>query len=346
MHCKKLLVVLLISVASCHIFAQDYHFTQFYMSPMTLNPAQTGQFSGTARIGGIYRDQYGSVIKDQFSTPSAYVDAPIIRGFRKKDWVGVGAAFVSDKAGAAALTRTTFALSGAYHLALDKKGNTYLSVGGQYGIESRGINRDRLQMEDHLLTGKPVNQSNDYNKIRGGEDEPSFADINGGVQLTAKLNKKMDVNIGYAMYHIGRSNYSLISGSQGGGFARMPRRSVIHGRFNVAMNDKITISPTFLYQTMAGADEIMVQGLASYLFNEKKGITLQAGLSYRLADALNISPIVGMRYKDLHVGLAYDINTGSLADVSARGGFELAVNYIIKIYKPSVNKPRILCPRF
>jgi type IX secretion system PorP/SprF family membrane protein len=342
---KKLLLFLLAALTGYLAQSQDYHFTQFYMSPLTMNPAQTGQFLGTVRIGGIYRDQYGSVVKNQFSTPSFFVDAPL-RGLRKRDWIGVGAAFVTDKAGAAALTRTTFSLSGAYHLSLDKKGNTYLSIGGQYGNESRSVDRDRLQLEDHLLTGKPVNQSNDYNSIRGGQDRPSFADINGGIQLTAKLNKKMDVNVGYALYHIGRSNYSLFSGQQGGGFAKMPRRSVIHGRFNVAMNDKVTISPTFLYQTAAGADEIMVQGLVSYLFNEKKDITLQAGLSYRLADALNLSPIVGMRYKDLRVGFAYDINTGSLADVSARGGFEIAANYIIRIYKPAVNKPRILCPRF
>jgi hypothetical protein len=35
---------------------------------------------------------------------------------RKRDWIGVGGVFVTDKAGAAALTRTTFSLSGAYHL--------------------------------------------------------------------------------------------------------------------------------------------------------------------------------------------------------------------------------------
>ena len=30
----------------------------------------------------------------------------------------------------------------------------------------------------------------------------------------------------------------------------------------------------------------------------------------------------------------------------ARGGFELAAYYIIKVYKPAVVKPKVLCPRY
>ena len=53
---KKLLfsaLVALLAVATT--MAQDIHFTQFTMSPLTLNPGLTGKFEGTVRIGGIYR---------------------------------------------------------------------------------------------------------------------------------------------------------------------------------------------------------------------------------------------------------------------------------------------------
>src|SRR5690349_16635765 len=99
MHVRKLLLLLASVFAVSGLSAQDIHFSQFNMSPMTLNPANIGPFEGTARIGGIYRGQFNSVLDKQYSTPSVYVDAPIIRGFRKKDWVGVGLMFFSDKAG-------------------------------------------------------------------------------------------------------------------------------------------------------------------------------------------------------------------------------------------------------
>ena len=157
--------------------------------------------------------------------------------------------------------------------------------------------------------------------------------MNAGIQLTSQLSKTTDIKVGFAMYHIGRPNYALTSSGQ----SKMPRRMAVHGQFNVALNNRFTISPTFLFQNVSGSDEIMVQGLAGYLFNTDRNIYL---------DGLNLSPIVGMRYKDLRVGLAYDINTGSLSNTSVRGGWELAVNYIFKIYKPAVVKPKVLCPRF
>ena len=92
-------------------------------------------------------------------------------------------------------------------------------------------------------------------------------------------------------------------------------------------------------------DEIVVQGLAGYLFNPEKDITLNFGLGYRLGDAINL--LAGAKIKSLTVGVAYDVNTSSLNnDTRYRGGFEIAANYIIKIYKKATVKPKILCPRF
>ena len=58
---------LLISVfvgAVSLLSAQDTHFSQFYASPLNLNPALTGVNDGTYRIAGIYRNQDRS-----FTTP-------------------------------------------------------------------------------------------------------------------------------------------------------------------------------------------------------------------------------------------------------------------------------------
>ena len=68
MRSKKLLFLFSILFTGSALWAQDIHFTQFYMSPMTTNPANAGKFEGTARIGGIFRGQWASVqnvAKDQ-----------------------------------------------------------------------------------------------------------------------------------------------------------------------------------------------------------------------------------------------------------------------------------------
>ena len=105
------------------ILSQDIHFSQFNFSPLTLNPALTGSYEGTARIGGIYRDQWRTDLANPYKTPSFYIDAPIIKGLRAIDWVGVGMTVVSDEAGSTELKTGGSYLSAAYHLALDDKRN-------------------------------------------------------------------------------------------------------------------------------------------------------------------------------------------------------------------------------
>ena len=354
MRSKKLLFLFSVLFTGSALWAQDIHFTQFFMSPMTTNPANAGKFEGTARIGGIFRGQWASVqnvAKDQYKTPSAWVDAPIIQGFRKRDWVGVSFMLYQDKSGTAALVHSAAKLGAAYHLGLDKKGNSVLSIGGHYGGEQRKIDINKLQFGDGFnSSGQYVqSQSMDNGRVLG---DAKYSDIDLGVIFSSRLNKTMNFNIGFSMYHMFKPNYSLVSGGGGGpnpapsqGSAKLPRRMIAHGQFNVELTDKWSISPKFLYQSMSPNDEIMVQGLAGYLFNPEKQITFNMGLGYRLSDAISV--LLGAKIKDLTIGLAYDINTSDLRTVSNnRGGFEIAANYIIKIYKPAVVKPKVLCPRF
>lgn len=337
MHIRTLLILFAGLLAWESLQAQDIHFTQYNMTPLTLNPSLTGKFEGTARIGGIYRSQWTSIPNAKgYSTPGLFVDAPIIRGFRKRDWVGVGLNFTSDQAGTFSIKRSLFAIGAAYHLALDRKGNTYLSIGGQYGSESRKTG-GTPSFEDDLLNGGSMGSMDPFAALT--DPKANFSDINGGVTLSSRLNPRMDMNLGFSMFHIGEPNYSL------NGSSKMPRRMVLHGQFNAALTDKWSISPTFQYQTMSGADEIMLQGMAGYLLNPEKDITLRFGLGYRMRDALNA--LLGFQYKALSVGFAYDINTSTLNQATNyNGGFEIAANYIIKIYKPAKIDPKILCPRF
>ncbi len=337
MHVKKLLLFFVALLTFNALRAQDIHFTQYYMAPTNLNPGMIGNFEGTLRIGGIYRDQWRSVLNsNRYGTPSAFVDAPIIRGFRKRDWIGVGLTFVSDKVGSGALKTTVGKLGAAYHLGLDKKGNSHISIGADYGKTSRRVN-DNFNFEDELTMGFP--SSADDQRL-GQSNKADWTDISAGVMLTSKLNKRMDFNIGFSMFHLGKPNYGILNNTE-----KIPQRSVLHGQFNVALTDRWTVSPAFLYQTMGGADEINLQGLAGYLINPEKEIRVNVGVGYRFRDAINA--LAGIQYKDLRVGLAYDVNTSDLTSATnGRGGFEIAANYIIKIYKPAKIKPRIMCPRF
>ena len=74
------LIILIVTLSlGSSLAAQDIHNSLFNMSPLSLNPALTGAFEGTARIGGIYRAQdFGISEARGYYSPSFYIDAPVI----------------------------------------------------------------------------------------------------------------------------------------------------------------------------------------------------------------------------------------------------------------------------
>lgn len=341
------IIVVLTAVAA---IGQDIHYTQYNMSPLTLNPAMAGSFEGTIRVGGIYRSQWRSLLgSNQFETPTVFADAPIIRGFRKQDWIAVGLGATRDfRVGTLEHKIMNFAMGGAYHIGLSKKRKTYLSLGGQFDSETRRLDLTDGRPQDAIESGA---RTKDPLLPMGNLLGATLQQFNAGIALNAELNKRMNMVIGFSMMNIAKSGYGLKEYTQGkkpekgDDKVKKPSLTIVHGQFNIAMTDRWTLSPSFLFQTVAAQDEIVVQAQGAYLFDPKNEITLTAGLGYRLGDAVSL--MAGGKRKNLTIGLAYDINTSDLTpDTNYRGGFELAANYIIKIYKPAIIKPKVICPRF
>ncbi len=333
------------------IQAQDLHYTQYNLAPLSLNPALTGQFEGTFRIGGLYRDQSRNYIAgrgNQFSTPSVYIDAPVFRGFGKNDWIGIGANFLNDRAGTVSINNTVIMGGLSYHLALGKKSNTVISLGAEAGLIQRRVDKSEALFQDEITSGGGTGTSQDLNAITN--DNVSYGDYNAGITVRSSLNKRMNFNIGFAMFHLSQPKYTTYESSVASSLVdqnalKLPRRLVTHGEFNVDMTDKWTLSPSFLYKKITNADQLAVQAMIGHHFNLEKDITLRFGAGYRLRDAAEA--LLGFDYKGLRLGVAYDFTTSSKAPLNnSRGAFEIAVSYIAKIRKTPVVKPVIFCPRF
>lgn len=333
--------------------AQETHFTLFDMSPMTLNPAQTGAFLGTVRIGGLYRNQGFAIsnLKD-YSTPSIYVDAPIIYGFRKQDWVGVGGAFVRDQVGVLKLVNTYSMISGSYHMGLDKKGKSVLTL----GIQGGGVSRKAVQVgsaggaifEETITTpngGGGLSEPTDelYGLLGTSKDdkkEKTFSDYAAGLMLKSKLDKNSVLEVGVMAGHLSTPRYTFRGTSDEAG--RKSLRIGAHAKMSMPLNDTWSIEPTIYYQSLGKASEVLVQGWAGYQMNPTTKINF--GLGYRVGDALNV--LVGAQIKDIKVALGYDVTISSKRSVNnGNGAIEVAAYYIIKKYKQPDVKPKILCPR-
>src|SRR6186713_693395 len=109
---KHLLTLLLFSSIASVTIAQDPNFSQFFASPLTLNPALTGKFDGSFRLAGNYRNQWPS-INNAFVTKTGSADFHLLRNnLPEIDRWGFGVLFMNDQNvnGAYALTSFHFLL--------------------------------------------------------------------------------------------------------------------------------------------------------------------------------------------------------------------------------------------
>lgn len=358
----KIIVTLAVAllVGSSQLRSQDIHFTLFEMMPVVFNPAETGNFYGSYRVSGIYRDQWVSItgFPDEFKTPALSVDAPIIKGFRDQDWVGVGGFFYSDKSGSLGLVNNAFKLSAAYHLGLNKKGTAVISFGYQTGsvarrIKASGLAKIELESDDY----EPGSLTGDLALMGISELQKSYLDHVGGINFKARPNRTDVIEFGLAVGNIGSPDASLLGGGGGGmnpgpnpppssGRFESPLRFIGTASYRFALNSEFALKPTAFYQRLGPASELAIQVGGEYLLNAEKQTVLRAGLGYRVGDALQL--IVGMDFKQsLQVTFGYDVNVSQLSPASnAVGGFELSAVYIGKIYKRPDPEPVLFCPRF
>lgn len=118
----------------------DIHFSQFYMSPLNLNPAMTGVMNCNTRMVANYRNQWASILRSNaFRTYSVSYDQRIPSG--RYDFFGVGGTFWGDRAGEANFSTMTGKVSLSYSKRMGgyrKKAN-YLVVGAEGGAAQRSI---------------------------------------------------------------------------------------------------------------------------------------------------------------------------------------------------------------
>lgn len=334
---KKTLVILtLLMSASFLVKAQDPHFSQFFASPLTLNPALTGKFDGTVRVAGNYRNQWPA-FNNVYTTYTASVDFAIMKNnLPDYDTWGIGIMALNDEAGGGVLKNTYLGLSTSYHKALDEDGFQQLGIGFQGTYGQKRLDIRALKFSDMLtpfgFTGVTAEIfENDNLNI-------NYLDVNAGIIYSASTNEDNNFYLGASMYHINRPKESF----QGGNWSISTRTTLNAGGF-FPVSDVLTLHASGIHQIQNKASETVIGGALSASIDpeSENPSNVYFGSWYRLKDAL--IPYIGLEFGGLRIGASYDINTSSLKTGSqSRGGMEVSLIYI---KKPAGYKG-IPCPKF
>src|ERR1044072_4842215 len=99
---KARIICLLAAVAvyTSNVYAQDLHFSQFFNSPLSTNPANTGFIpDGDYRLGVNFREQWSSIMTLPYKTMSAFADIQLMKDRDRTGWLGTGILALRDVAG-------------------------------------------------------------------------------------------------------------------------------------------------------------------------------------------------------------------------------------------------------
>jgi type IX secretion system PorP/SprF family membrane protein len=335
---KKLLILFLLLPGVIRCSAQDPHFTQFFASPLTLNPAFTGLFSGDFRVAGNYRTQWGS-IATPFITGTVSADFNILKNYiNPNDIFGVGFLALYDQTGGGALQTNYFAASLAYQKSLDVDGRNTLGLGIQAALAQKVLDYTKLEFPDQLTS-----DGFDPN-LPSGEDFPNstitYPDYNVGLLYNSLLGNNSSIYFGGSYYHLNQPKESFLGGNYS-----LDSRITFHGGGSFQINKMARFYTSALFMHQGSAQEIDFGGAFGLLVNDlpETPTIFYIGTWYRYNDAIN--PYVGVEINNIQVGMTYDINVSSLTPASMdRGGFELSVIYIQPSAGP--NLKRYKCPKF
>ena len=322
--------------------SQDIHFTQFYASPLTLNPSFTGYFDGDWRVTAIYRNQWRAIGGFPFKTVSVGFDCPI-RFYSEQ--INVGIVLLNDQSGVVNLTTNRVYGNISY---IKKKGRSTIGIGMQPGYVVEGYDVSKYSFNEQFDIGNREsmfnkglpNYENGYNK------NISFFDLNAGAFLNYQVSKGFAPRFGYTIFHITRPNRSFKEVKSD--TTRFGIRNVFQLSAVINLGESTRLKPNILDMYEKGATEFLggmnvEQDLSNPVF---KYAWIGGMFRYGWNGTFDASSaIVGVNIKNFDLGFSYDFNLSSLKQATnMRGAWEVSLIYISRNTKPK--KLKIPCDRF
>lgn len=339
---RILLSVILLLILVKTSVAQDPNFSQFFVSPLTLNPALTGKFNGDFRVAGNYRDQWPEISK-AYITSTISVDAPILRSrINEYDTWGVGIMAMTDKTANGILSGNFISITTAYHKGIDEDGLQTIGLGFQGTYSNKRLDGTKLNFLDELdENGEwtvPSGEAIDNRQVN-----TSYFDFAVGALYNGSTDGYNNFYFGAAGYHLNKPKESFT----GDVFYQISPRVTLNAGGAIPLGDRTrTIYLSSLYSRQAGASNFVVGGAGGFMLNddEENPTNFYAGLWTRFNNVNDaVIPYIGFEVGGFRFGASYDVNISSLKTASqSRGGLEIS---LIFIKRPAGYKP-VPCPRF
>lgn len=295
---KKALAFFIILLVGTELLAQqEQTYSQYMFVPSIYNPGHTGSQNAICATGIMKQQWIG--LEGAPTVYSIMVESPVrfLRG-------GLGLNINTDQIGG--FNNTSVKLKYAYHR---KSGKNLLGIGIGIGLVNQKLDFSyfNVSVDDPLLTSTE-------------EESGMIFDIDAGLYYQRG-----------SKWYAGVSSSQIIQGSMeiSGGKTQLKRGYYATAGYNFRFlrMPKIVVSPSLFVGYTAKAPLIINVGATGEYNNMFWG-----GVLYKHQEGIAV--MAGVKYKNIKVGYAYDINTNQLKN---GGSHEIRLGYCFKL---EIEKPK------
>jgi len=260
-HMKLQLTILsigIVALSAINAHAQDLHFSQYFNSPLTVNPANTGFIpDADYRLGVQYRNQWSALVNAPYKTMTAFADAQVFRDRLENGWLGLGAVVLSDAsvvlsdaAGSGNLRSTKVYGSVAYHQMLGF--SSLLSAGFNIGYANKRVDPSKLTFPDQFNgeffeSGLPT-------QAVFSNTSTSYFDLHAGINYAYFPQENVYINAGYSISHVNKPRETFFNNQSENGI--IPMRHIGFVNAILKLNDQVIISPNAYFSIQSKATEL------------------------------------------------------------------------------------------
>lgn len=340
---QRLKFYFLLSFIAFKVSAQDPQLSQYYNSPLFLNPALAGTAENSRAVLN-YRSQWTSL-------PSPYVSiAASFDHFIGPYNSGVGLLVKRDRQGEGRLNATDINLIYSYHVYVGEKYTFVPAL--QVGYAQRNVNFSNFIFGDQLSTGG-LNGMPTSDGIVADGGNVSFLDFSAGGIFYSDV-----FWIGYSAHHLNKPNEAFA------GTSSLPVKNSLHAGYKIFLSKpsrpgmqkgwsrEKSIIPTFMYKLQGLYDQLDVGVYGIYdpfmfglwyrgipVKQYKEGVNNHEALIF----------LAGIHYQGLSFAYSYDLTISSLRPGSG-GSHEISLIYEWEIpynnYKKKKRARKVSCPKF
>jgi len=313
---KCIAVVVLSMLMAGPSQGQDPSFSQFFSSPLNINPALTAKINSDWRLISNFRDQWVGTAGSPYVTGTISYDSKILQdkdpnSSDDDNYMGMGGMLMYDNA-MSGVVRSIYASADlSYNIKLSEWGDVKQRLGVGFGATygRRYVDFNRTTFEEQF-TGNGFNTNLPTGESALSNMRP-YISVNAGF-LYSLSTEKSNLDIGIAEFHLDRPKQTFLEDEN----QRLSPRRVAHANFETFLTERVVLNTNAVYQFQSEAKYFSVGGSLGYYLGDADNSMFNGGVWYWSDNA--VIPYLGLAYKSFQFGFSYDITISKLSQSTRR----------------------------